>query len=219
MSKRGAWFSAIAFALGVIVLLGARREPRHDGIPLSRWLADYDGPSLYLRQRANVAMREMGPRAVPGLIQSLEAEDSRITRRLIDFYNSIAKANIRYVTARERKLRGMMACRAMESDAEPALPALIDCLGDPQLRYDATITLQTVDPEIFPLYALVTNGARRVEVRIAAARRLGSGRYRQPMVMESLKAASLDENRKLRATAREALARLQSGQREDENVP
>lgn len=218
MSKRGAWFAAIAFSLAVLILLGAKREPRHEGIPLNRWLADYDGPSIYLRQRSNVAMREMGSRALPGIIQSLKAEDSRITRALIDFYNSAAKSNVRYVSARERRLRAMMACRALEQAAEPALPALIDCLADPLLRYDATVTLQIVDPEIFPLYAVVTNQNRSMQLRVAAATRLGSGNYNQPMVKTVLEQAQQDENRSLRKAAREALHKLSSVQRPGGNV-
>src|SRR5687767_13852259 len=69
--------SAVAIGAGLIVVLYFNeRQPRYQGKPLDYWLSQLDeGPAQ--RSNATVALKAMGPKAVPHLLRMAEKEPWR----------------------------------------------------------------------------------------------------------------------------------------------
>ena len=78
MKKRWLIPSILVLGIGAVVLLvhgRPRREPVYQGKTLGAWARDLNGPDPLARSNAGVALRAMGPSAVPFLVQSLNRRD------------------------------------------------------------------------------------------------------------------------------------------------
>src|SRR5258705_8707101 len=99
------------FAIAVVVLVAglylafAPREPSHQGKRLSAWLYDLRGNSS--REQAEAAIREMGDRCVPTLLEMLRSRNSRLKVKLMEWaeghdFSKEALTRLKIVTAEER---------------------------------------------------------------------------------------------------------------------
>src|SRR5687768_18622615 len=84
MRRRTKWMILSATCLvGMVVclFLATPPQPKYQGRPLDAWLTDLASPDYKTQQLARVAIREMGPAAVPFLTNSL-AQRNALTIRL-----------------------------------------------------------------------------------------------------------------------------------------
>ena len=194
-------------------------EPQHRGTPLRQWLCDFDSQTLYLKQEATAAVEAMGPLSLPTLVDLLKRRDSPLKKRLVALANRQSLVSFQHTPAAAWHLRAMKACRVLGPAAQPAVPALMDLLADPQLGHEAAATLADVQGELFPLTRAVTNHSFSAEIRARAARRLTAPVYAQrPDTLAALRIAARDQVAAVRSEASMALARLEATSESSLNI-
>ena len=116
--------------LGVIVLTVVgfeamqSKEPEYQGRKLSEWIADFEQGETR-REQAIVALRAMGPRVLPVLVDmaAFDSMDWKFRLRLW-----LAKHGLGRQGLKEDNDNGGRACLALcalEADAHPAIPQLV----------------------------------------------------------------------------------------------
>lgn len=108
------------------------REPKYQGMPLSFWLAELQSGDAARRQQAKLAIHEMGPNAVPALIERLRyhvpswrRQLERLCARQKFFHLSVIDENAYADLARD----GFWAAN---TNAIVGLPELTRMLNDPK---------------------------------------------------------------------------------------
>lgn len=131
---------ALVLAAALVALhLGQRAtEPVLGGRRLGVWLADLDRPDEQARLTAARAIAEAGPTLIPSLLRSLERQDGFLLRLFLRFEPQLPLRLWRplYVILQPREVgdRRKLAARALGClgpQAVPAVPSLIEALGDP----------------------------------------------------------------------------------------
>jgi hypothetical protein len=148
----------IALAVLGIAILGVlawqvlrEREPVYQGKPLSAWLEGYDSPkNQQAWQQTDEAIRQIGPKAIPTLLQMLRVSDSAPWKqKLLALAYKQHFIKIHHVKAWGQNWRAAMALGAMGSDAAGAVPELIQLYENPiswpSQRY-TLITLGKIGP-------------------------------------------------------------------------
>lgn len=130
-----------AVAVGVVWSALAPREPVYQGKRLRRWLDDFNGPSLRQENLAKDAIRQMGAKALPWVIDYLRRGNSRFRQW------AAKELDAPSVSGYERK--GLKAVEALGPAAKQAIPeverALLD--GDDDLRPLAASALVAIGPD------------------------------------------------------------------------
>jgi HEAT repeat protein len=109
------------------------REPVYQGKPLSVWLTGYDSPKNQAAwQQTDEAIRQIGPRAIPTLLQMLRLSDSAPWKRtLLDWAYKQHFIKIHHIKAWGQNWRAANALGAMGLDAAGAVPELIHLYENP----------------------------------------------------------------------------------------
>jgi hypothetical protein len=211
---------AAVAVVGVVGFLATGvKEPEHRGIPLRQWLCDFDSQTLFLKQEATAAVEAMGTTSLPTLVVLLEKRDSPLKQRFVALADRQSLVPLRHTPASAWHLRAMKACRVLGPSAQPAVPALMDLLADPQLGHEAAATLADVQGELFPLTRAATNHAFSAEIRMRAARRLAAPVYAQrPDTLIALRIATRDQVASVRSEAVMALTRLEAASESSLNI-
>lgn len=139
MKRRTKWLIVSAISLGGIVavlILSSPQQPAYQGRYLDEWLADLANPNYSTQQLARAAIREMGPKAVPFLTNSLAQRDSLavrakrenlVPRRVLNWARKAMKWRSPMLESRN----AAVALQALGDDATNAIPALTAALADP----------------------------------------------------------------------------------------
>jgi HEAT repeat protein len=150
---RNHWPVAILIACGlaaVLVLLGrffTSAQPTYAGKPLSFWLEQLDSPDA---GQAQVAIRAIGPKAIPFLFQAVREASSTPNR----FYRTIwsklpspvaRRLSLPHGTPRERA-RIVAALRLLETKGIPAVTKALDD-SDSAVRRVAITALASIGPQ------------------------------------------------------------------------
>jgi hypothetical protein len=115
--------SAVVIGAGLIlVLYFNERQPRYHGKSLDYWLSQLDvGPAQ--RSNAAVALKAMGPKAVPHLLRMAEREPWQ--EKVQEFWHQIrAQSYSRSFFPDDPRRLGVVALGLLGSDARKALPRL-----------------------------------------------------------------------------------------------
>jgi HEAT repeat protein len=159
MIRRKKWLIGAVLLLGLAltIFLAVPREPRYQGRPLSAWVNDLSNDKNEVRQAAQVAIRAIGPAAVPYLTNSLAKRNGvaiRIYRR-----NIIPKAWVSRLTDKvkwhspvlESRNAGL-ALANIGPAAEAAIPSLIAALQDssPLVQHGALVGLASIGAPAVP---------------------------------------------------------------------
>ncbi len=213
-------------------------EPSYNGRRLSRWLdkrvATPAGP-VVLSSEASSAVREIGPEAIPFLLNWLQRSDLPGFRRLRYGANVPVPLNDVWRT------RAFYGFRALGRDADSAVPELVDValfssdrevrsaatnalvgdnplsvklLGDALGNDDALVRFRAAEVlgRIRPPAAiqLLTDALRDSDPEVRSKAASGLGLYSQPLpdtTLDVLKSLSENRNSSLRSAARTALTR------------
>jgi len=180
--------AAVAATLGVWFL--RQREPVYNGRPVSAYMLELGSTDKKVHDAAREAITTIGPKSVPFLIKVLDSKEE----------------------STERRSRSAMALGALGKDAKEAAPSLINAVDEKEfnLRNAALYALgrMPADPaKTVPLYQRLLNDPNK-QIRYRVVFNLGRVRGGGESVLNALKTACLDKDKKVRMTATNSLADL-----------
>ena len=111
------------------------KEPEYQGRKLSEWLVDFEGNMTDQQEReAAFALRKMGSKSLDYLVDQIDADPRRWSYRMR--VALLAKFGLSF-RAKDNSSAACAALIAMDTDAYPAIPALVSKLG--VVRNDETL--------------------------------------------------------------------------------
>jgi HEAT repeat protein len=148
--SRKLWW--VLFIVGTVAWLswmqGERQsEPLWHGRSLTSWVDDLArGSSKEVREPAEEAIRQIGPKALPTLLRMLRARDSALNRGLLWLNRKQHVVHLSVRPAREEQMQAVLAFEALGPVAKPAIPELRKMLlnTEPEAVADA---LANIGPE------------------------------------------------------------------------
>jgi len=198
----------IAVVVGLVVTLAGAwwvgwhsREPEYQGRPLSFWLRRMESsPDLTSTnwQTAVHALQQIGTKALPGLIASLQARDPNWKIEAVDWVREVLNRDLSHRLAVRDRQRALMAFQALGPIARPAIPTLAAMITNAKPdQADAGFQALSgigVEECVPPLVLALTNGD--AILRPAAAVSLGSlrGRAREAVPALLITLQSPDAN-------------------------
>ena len=150
-------------SLGFIAALNWWTQPRYKGITLSRWLQRLDGGESTLRfsssrygvpwistlspqrREAAAAVRAIGARAIPQILQMLKAKDSRFLT-MVNNPRAVIHDDVLVSYAYIQKQRALYGLAVLGPAAESAVPEVANALHDPDTAHRAAWTLACMGP-------------------------------------------------------------------------
>lgn len=207
MRDRKSQWTLVFFLLAgavAILLRNYRPEPSYQGRTLSRWLEDCDLNKAALGLSATVAVQHMGKDAVPALVGMLRERDSPLKRRLMGNGLEFRSLGFRITAAACRQMRAAAACQVLGSDAESAIPALIELSDRAVVGQGAANALAAIGPKAMTsLVAELTN--RTALHRAGAAIALRQFGTNATSAIPALAMAMEDSDSKVRRSTVETL--------------
>ena len=186
-----------AALLSVGLFLALRpREPTYEERRLTEWLGDF---SLSQKQdteepaerakHAGEAVRHIGTNCLPLLLKMLQARDSAVKTKLVDWAARQSLIQFNFTSAGDIRDQALTAYAMLGPVARPAIPELTLLLHQERTARDAGCALARIGPEaITPLASALTNQVQ--EVRLAGIRSLIfynlPGRQVVPILIQSL---------------------------------
>ena len=151
---------ALGGAIGFVLSCLGPQEPIWQGRPLSQWLTECksDHPRD-LSESAQKAIQAMGTNALPHLLRMVAWKESSAKRRLRAWFGRGSVVR-RWIPTRPREQeRGAAGFEALGKVAAPAVPQLIQLLGDDVITsYHAALALSAIgSPAIPALVQTLTN--------------------------------------------------------------
>jgi HEAT repeat protein len=154
--KRFATVAGLTLLLGTsAALLFLRRvEPIHNDKPLTSWAQQYGSNNWSghkdLAREAEFAVRQIGPKAIPFLLDLMEARDSDLKKKLRQYlpkkWHDRLHLNDNSGNLRRMGAHGLAAMGTNASDAVPALIKLARQHPEEDGRYIAVFALRTLGP-------------------------------------------------------------------------
>lgn len=203
--RRRQWCLPVAAVLALAGWLAVSREPSHDGLSLSEWIA---GPAEAERtpEEAAAALRLMGPRVIPALLDWLQTRESRLRKRLRELAAWQSWFSIQPDSAWEKRAWAMAGFSLLGTNAAPAIPRLAALIDDPEIGPAALGALRGIGlPSAPVLLGALTNHhaeARNGMVQILA----GEPFIDLPQALPALLRALDDADYQVQLTAISALA-------------
>jgi HEAT repeat protein len=167
------------------------KEPSYHGMRLKIWLMNYDrrGDSA----ETDEAVRQMGTRCLPFMLEMLSVQDGRGRETLADVTDQLGIRSSQYYPAVQQHRWALGGFRALGPMAAPAVPELVKMLQRPGLQRDAGLALGAVGSPAMP--ALVKElSANDPLARAGAVVALGEcfnpglGEYRDAAEIEAVRA-------------------------------
>lgn len=177
MSKRSKiiGFVLVAPVLGLVAVLAWPREPSYHGRGLSAWLRNFGADQIERRAEAADAVKHIGPKAVPFLVQRLRSpknarsRESRLERwkrsglEWLSTHAGITTLAGRHSDPRQQALAALDALGPAAKEALPALEKLLrEHPPDPRALY----VVARIGPSGLPLLTgALTNEERLVRLQ------------------------------------------------------
>lgn len=162
--------------VGAIVLFW-NREPRARGHSLSTWLKAYGEIGTELSSEdAHAAINEIGERAIPTLLEKIQASDPAWKEPLHQLNSKMRWLPVRSrYWAQEEQQEAVRGFRCLGPKARPAIPQLAKLLYDTNSTDAAGSALAAIGDEALPvLRAALTNGTNPVAQLVAMNATSGS---------------------------------------------
>lgn len=208
---RWGWRVLVAvLPISLLVAVWLNLEPRHDGRTLSEWLAQefshYEGGS---DDDTAQALRAMGCRVLPTLLDWLQTRDSRIKQQVEMLAARQSLFDLSFEHAEVRRGMAINGLRLLGTNAVPAIPTLVGLIEDPELGGAALSGLAAIGlPAWQALISALTN--RLPSVRSAAIGLLGSDPFLdQPGTVATLLRQFHDGDPQVQMSALSTLARCE----------
>lgn len=213
-SKRWRWGLrglAVVLPVSLILAIWLRLEPRHEGKTLSEWLAQPWDERASDEDTA-MALRAMGPRVLPTLLDWLQQRDSRIKRWIAMLADKQSFFELKLESADLRRGIAVNGLHLLGTNAIPAIPTLVKLINDPELGGAALSGLAAIGVPAWPvLLSGLTNGLPAV--RSLAVVFLASDPFIDlPGTMPVLLRMFQDDNPQVQMTAINTLAQCERHQ-------
>lgn len=172
-----------AFSALVLVFILSSREPGREDRPLGAWLRDLEARQTYRRTEAQDALRRLGWRVLPHLVDRLATGDTNL------------------------QTQAVLAFAALGDEARPAIPQLTELLRHERTALPAARSLAAIGPaSLSPLTNSLASPFR--PVRTSCARALGRVRGDARPAVPALVSVLDDEDDELRYFATRSLGHL-----------
>jgi len=129
-----------------LVSVNRSKEPSYQGKSLSRWLDEL--PDLVLSEfnadaqiPAREALQHIGTNAIPFLLERIQAKDSTLKRKLIEWAERHDVSALRFKRAELRREEAAVGLRLLGPRALPAVPVLVSLLQSRQIGPFAAFAL------------------------------------------------------------------------------
>lgn len=168
MFTRGAILIAGACGLGfvatTVVSLLVPREPMYQGKRLKEWLISAEQESnSQVQEKCAKAVRAMGTNAIPTLLWMLQKKDSPMVLKVKDFAKHYLHFSIPGTPDSVLHSRALFGLWALETDARPALPVLVNLVTNQEIAFGITSVLGVTGPDAVPaLIGAMTNADQKV---------------------------------------------------------
>lgn len=157
----------LLLAIAGSALYLANREPSYKGRSLSSWLKDLNEDEEGGRE-PHEAIRQIGTKALPYLLQELRCKDSAAKLRLMSLNNQLEarldRELMKFTPALNRRFAAAEAFRALGSNGAPAIAELCRNLTDKELTLTSAEALALIGEPALPAIknlALSTNASAR----------------------------------------------------------
>jgi HEAT repeat protein len=172
LQRRRLWVLLTVFvSLWYVLWEVNRREPVYSNEPLSTWMVRMNDPAT--APHAAQVLRDMGPEALPTLVEALNVHSSRAADVTYDFVAKFHLAPQRVYDSPNIRATAAYLLGQMGTNAAPAVPDLIEALDDEDayVRIRATRALTQIgEPAVTNLMVALTH--RDELVRAGAAKAL-----------------------------------------------
>ena len=198
---------AVFIALWGVLWRFNRPEPTYAGQPLSYWMTRMTDPETSVE--ASSVLREMGPEALPTLVEALHTRSSRAGDFAYGLAERVKLAAPRIYDAPNVRATAAFLLGQMGTNAAPAVADLVEGLGDA----DALVRLRAIralaqigEPSVGSL----TNALASPDptVRFGAVRALGTMGPRAKHAAPALTVCLNDSQENVRQAATQALAAI-----------
>jgi hypothetical protein len=140
----------VCLVLVSLALWGPPPEPKHKGRVLGDWLADLDTTNHPVqRQRAMIAVREIGTNALPLLLRLLETDRTGLAGTLREMRRF--QTVLEFQPSSLFRWRAIYGFRALGPSARVAIPRLTELLYQDSTCTGATFALMAIGPEAVPI--------------------------------------------------------------------
>lgn len=160
---------AVALVAALIIASAIPHEPSYEGRSLSQWLGDFTAADAAVRDRAEQAIRRIGPQAVPSLLDFIQDQRPVWRQRFSGILTRLPSKALRERVLADTQSdllerRGTSATRAFKflaneaTAAKPQLVRLLNSATDRQVFARAAIALAYLGREGSPpLAVMLTN--------------------------------------------------------------
>ncbi len=175
-------------AIGVAIWLHVP-DTSLDGRQLSALLVDLTSPKHDVRDSARAALRNSGDKALPTLLQLIQATESSSQQTFT------ALVGLPYHSAADRRLSAARAIAVLGAQAKPLIPDLIKLLPNEETYSDVVNALRFIGPDAVPALVEALSSPEHL-VRKGAAAAVGQNGDKAaaavPMLIKLLKDPEAD---------------------------
>src|SRR5436190_16177893 len=202
------WAVAVVLPVSLILAIWLRLEPRHEGKTLTEWLSQPWDERVSDEDTA-AALRAMGPRVLPTLLDWLQQRDSRMKRWIAMLADKQPFFELKLERADMRRETSVAGLRLLGTNAASAVPTLSKLIDDPELGDAALNGLAAIGEPASPvLLSALTN--RLPSVRNTAIGLLVDDSFIElPGAIPALLRTIHDDNPQVQTAAIGAMARLE----------
>ncbi|MEW6303041.1 MAG: HEAT repeat domain-containing protein [Verrucomicrobiota bacterium] len=185
---------------------GRTPDPMFKGRHASEWIDDLDQKDEQARDKARAAVNELGAQALPQLLVRLQAQDSHLKSRAMEWLaKRTGRSMVRYMAEHQHRVSDL-GFMLLGEKAAPAIPELMELTANSASMSRAADALQRIGKPAIP--ALLEGlGSPEPLTRQVACWRLGSMRVAEatPPLIVLLR----DTDARVRNDAAEALGEIQ----------
>ncbi len=173
-TRRLIWLAALALAVGGtawLLLSLPESEPVYQGRRLSAWLAEAsESTDADAQSQAVHAIRTIGTNALPSLIRMMRVKDSRLKLAMLRLVRKQQLVKFELEQASDLHTRAAYGCSLLQSEARPAIPALMQLLQEEEHNFLVPHALVRIGPDgVLALLGGLTTTNANVRHNIAAA--------------------------------------------------
>jgi HEAT repeat protein len=205
------WGLAVVLPVSLMLAIWLRLAPRHEGRTLSEWLSQPWDERVSDEDTAT-ALRAMGPRVLPTLLDWLQQRDSRTRQWIAMQADKQTLFDLNFEGADMRRGTAVAGLRLLGTNAASAVPTLAKLIDDPELGGAALSGLAAIGVPAWPvLLSGLTN--RLPAVRSLAVVLLASDPFIDlPGTMPVLLRMFQDDNPQVQMSAINTLAQCERHQ-------
>ena len=184
--RKRVWIGSLVVLLllaGTFFLVSYFSEPRYQGRRLRYWLSEYQRGN----PRAEEAVRTIGPKAVPALLEMLFTPEPRFaSEQLLEKVLNV-QLERDYSPTLEIRSYGALGFRILGAEAASAIPELTRILTDDSRAHEAWEALTGIGAPAMPVVEQFLAGTNRIAKKYATFAAISIGAGDEAALMKLLK--------------------------------